>query len=43
MLLRAIEPLEGINRMKRFRKTDKLRDLADIWKTRPHNQGCLRK
>jgi DNA-3-methyladenine glycosylase len=28
VLLRAIEPLEGINLMKRFRKTDKLRDLA---------------
>ncbi len=28
VLLRAIEPLEGINRMKRLRKTDKLIDLA---------------
>jgi DNA-3-methyladenine glycosylase len=28
VLLRAIEPLEGINLMKRFRKTEKLRDLA---------------
>ena len=28
VLLRAIEPLEGINPMKRLRKTDKLRDLA---------------
>ena len=28
VLLRAIEPLEGINLMKRFRKTDKLKDLA---------------
>ncbi len=28
VLLRAIEPLEGINLMKRVRKTDKLRDLA---------------
>jgi DNA-3-methyladenine glycosylase len=28
VLLRAIEPLEGINLMQRFRKTDKLRDLA---------------
>ncbi len=28
VLLRAIEPLEGINLMKRLRKTDKLRDLA---------------
>jgi len=28
VLLRAIEPLEGINLMKWFRKTDKLRDLA---------------
>jgi DNA-3-methyladenine glycosylase len=28
VLLRAIEPLEGIDRMKRFRKTDKLTDLA---------------
>jgi DNA-3-methyladenine glycosylase len=28
VLLRAIEPLEGINLMKRFRETDKLRDLA---------------
>jgi DNA-3-methyladenine glycosylase len=28
VLLRAIEPLEGVNLMKRFRKTDKLRDLA---------------
>jgi DNA-3-methyladenine glycosylase len=28
VLLRAIEPLEGIDLMKRFRKTDKLRDLA---------------
>jgi DNA-3-methyladenine glycosylase len=28
VLLRAIEPLEGINLMKRIRKTDKLRDLA---------------
>lgn len=28
VLLRAIEPLEGINVMKRLRKTDKLRDLA---------------
>jgi DNA-3-methyladenine glycosylase len=28
VLLRAIEPLEGINRMKRLRNTDKLRDLA---------------
>jgi DNA-3-methyladenine glycosylase len=28
VLLRAIEPLEGINLMKRLRKTDKPRDLA---------------
>jgi len=28
VLLRAIEPLEGINLMKRLRKTDKLRDLT---------------
>ena len=28
VLLRAIEPLEGINVMKRIRKTDKLTDLA---------------
>lgn len=28
VLLRAIEPLEGINLMKRLRKTDKLTDLA---------------
>lgn len=28
VLLRAIEPLEGINIMKRLRKTDNLRDLA---------------
>jgi len=28
VLLRAIEPLEGIDLMKRIRKTDKLRDLA---------------
>jgi DNA-3-methyladenine glycosylase len=28
VLLRAIEPLEGINLMKRLRKTDKVRDLA---------------
>jgi DNA-3-methyladenine glycosylase len=28
ILLRAIEPLEGINLMKRLRKTDKLTDLA---------------
>ena len=28
VLLRAIEPFEGINLMKRFRKNDKLRDLA---------------
>jgi DNA-3-methyladenine glycosylase len=28
VLLRAIEPLEGINRMKRHRNTEKLRDLA---------------
>jgi DNA-3-methyladenine glycosylase len=28
VLLRAIEPLEGINLMKRLRKTDKLMDLA---------------
>ena len=28
VLLRAIEPLEGINVMKRLRKTGKLRDLA---------------
>jgi DNA-3-methyladenine glycosylase len=28
VLLRAIEPLEGINQMKRLRETDKLRDLA---------------
>jgi DNA-3-methyladenine glycosylase len=28
VLLRAMEPLEGINLMKRLRKTDKLRDLA---------------
>ena len=28
VLLRAIEPIDGINLMKRFRKTDKLTDLA---------------
>ena len=28
VLLRAVEPLDGINLMKRARKTDKLRDLA---------------
>jgi len=28
VLLRAIEPLEGINQMKRLRKTEKLIDLA---------------
>jgi DNA-3-methyladenine glycosylase len=28
VLLRAIEPLEGIERMKRLRDTDKIRDLA---------------
>lgn len=28
VLLRAIEPLEGIKLMKQLRKTDKLRDLA---------------
>ena len=28
VLLRAVEPLEGINLMKRFRKIEKLRDLA---------------
>jgi DNA-3-methyladenine glycosylase len=28
VLLRAVEPLEGINQMKRLRDTDKLRDLA---------------
>jgi DNA-3-methyladenine glycosylase len=28
VLLRAVEPLEGISRMKRLRKTDKLTDLA---------------
>ena len=28
LLLRALEPLEGIDLMKRFRKTDKLTDLA---------------
>ena len=28
VLLRAIEPIDGINLMKRFRKTDKLADLA---------------
>jgi len=28
VLLRAIEPLEGINLMQRLRKTDRLRDLA---------------
>ena len=28
VLLRAIEPLDGINLMKRFRRTDKLTDLA---------------
>jgi DNA-3-methyladenine glycosylase len=28
VLLRAIEPIDGINRMKRLRKTDKLTDLA---------------
>jgi DNA-3-methyladenine glycosylase len=28
VLLRAIEPLEGINLMKRLRKTDKVIDLA---------------
>jgi DNA-3-methyladenine glycosylase len=28
VLLRAIEPLQGINLMQRLRKTDKLRDLA---------------
>ena len=28
VLLRAIEPLEGLNLMKRLRKTDKLADLA---------------
>ena len=28
VLLRAIEPLDGINLMKRIRKTEKLRDLA---------------
>ena len=34
VLLRAIEPLEGIDLMKRFRKTDKLTDLA-------RGPGCL--
>jgi len=28
VLLRALEPLEGINQMKRLRNTDKVRDLA---------------
>ena len=28
VLLRALEPIDGINLMKRFRKTDKLTDLA---------------
>jgi len=28
VLLRALEPLEGINQMERYRKTDKLMDLA---------------
>jgi len=28
VLLRAIEPIDGINLMKRFRRTDKLTDLA---------------
>ena len=28
VLLRAMEPMDGISRMKRLRKTDKLRDLA---------------
>jgi DNA-3-methyladenine glycosylase len=28
VLLRAVEPLDGINLMKRLRKTDKLTDLA---------------
>jgi len=28
VLLRAMEPVDGISRMKRLRKTDKLRDLA---------------
>jgi len=28
VLLRALEPLEGINQMKQLRKTDKFRDLA---------------